>query len=509
MKIAVSNEVMRYSDKMTIDSGVPSRELMRRAGQGIFDAARGRWGARCAVVCGSGNNGGDGYVLALYLKRAGVEPTLVLADQKFSPDGEFYFEKCQQEGIEQVVFSPEFDFSPYDSIADCIFGTGFRGEICGNEKILIEKINDSGKFTVSADINSGMRGNGSFSGLCVCSDLTVAIGYFKYGHFLGIAKDNIAQLACADIGISLLGDAAKVPEECDFGDVLTARLHNSHKGSYGYTAIIGGCLEYSGAVKLANLAACAMRCGCGVTKLACAKSIAPAVSVHLLESTLFPIDDVGGHMMFDIDAFSSLVKGTSAISCGMGWGTSEENEKILTFLLQNYGGKLVIDADGLNTLSRLGDGALCNRACESVVLTPHPLEFSRISGYTMQEIFDDPVRCAKEYVLRHGKGVVLLLKGASTIVCDENDCYIVNCGCPGMATAGSGDVLSGILTGLLGYSKADAKSVACGAYIAGLAGEMAGEEYGNIPMIASDTVKYIPAAISTLTKNAQKEENDR
>ena len=510
MKIAVSNEVMRYSDKMTIDGGVPSRELMRRAGEGIFKSARDRWGAQSAVVCGGGNNGGDGYVLALYLKQSGVVPTLVLADRKFSPDGEFYFEKCKKEGIEHVDFTPDFDFSPFDSIADCIFGTGFRGEICGNEKLLIEKINDSGKFIVSADINSGIHGNGSFSGVCVRSNLTVAIGFYKFGHFLGLAKDHIKELACIDIGIKLFGDAAKLPEIFDFADVLSERAHNSHKGSYGYTAIIGGCLEYSGAIKLANLAACAMRCGCGVTKLACAKTIAPAVSVHLLESTLFPIDDVNGHMLFDAAAFSLLVKGTSAISCGMGWGKSFENEKILIFLLQNYGGKLIIDADGLNTLSRLGDSVLCDIACQSVVLTPHPLEFSRISGYTMQEIFEDPVRCAKEYVSRFDKDVVLLLKGASTVVCDKNECYIVNRGCPGMATAGSGDVLSGILTGLLGYAAADAKSVACGAYIAGLAGEMAGEEYGNIPMIASDTVKYIPAAISALTKAAEKkEETDR
>ena len=496
MNFAVSNETMRLSDAMTIKGGVASTELMRRAGEAIY-RSYGQWG-RCAIVCGVGNNAGDGFVLALCMKKDGLSPHLLLVEEKFSPDGLFYFEKCKDQGIEYSVFCDDFDFSSFDSIADCIFGTGFHGEVTGKEKACIEKINASERTVISADINSGINGNGSFSGLCVRSDLTVAVQFFKSGHFLGIAKDNIKSLCAVDIGIELCGEKYFVPDACDFSDVIGVRPFNSHKGSYGYTAIIGGCLEYSGAAKLANIAACAMRSGCGVTKLAVAKSVAPSVAPYLLESTLFPIPDIDGHMIFDKASFEALIKGTRAVSCGMGWGKSDENAKILEFLLNNYEGTLIIDADGLNTLAGMDESVLKNRTCKNVVLTPHPLEFSRISGYSMEEIFKDPIVCAKEYVKKIGHGITLLLKGTATVVCDENQLYIVHRGCPGMATAGSGDVLSGILTGVLGYTSPCAKSVACGAYIAGIAGETAEKEFGSVSMIASDTVKYIPTAVKKI-----------
>lgn len=498
MNFAVSNETMRYSDKMTIESGVPSLELMKRAGEGIYDCAKEKWGKKCAIFCGGGNNGGDGYVLALCMKKEGLSPHLVLVEEKFSTDGAFYFEKCKSLGIPHSVFSEDFDLSPFDSVADCIFGTGFYGELCGKELLCVEKINSSGKYVVSADINSGMNGNGSFSGVAVRSDLTVAIGFYKSGHYLGVASDNIKELRVIDIGIDLYGEKYFVPDISDLSGVISERLRNCHKGTYGYVAMIGGCREYSGAAKLANLAACAMRSGCGVLKLAVAESVVPSVSPYLLESTVFPIPDKDGRMIFDSERLLSLVKGTTAVSCGMGWGTSEENEKILEFLFKNYDGTLIIDADGLNALARMNFEIASKRTCRKLVLTPHPLEFSRISGFSMDEIFKNPVACAKEFAKRLGDGAVVLLKGASTVVCDECETYIVTRGCAGMATAGSGDVLSGILTGLLGYTHPCAKSVACAAFIAGLAGEMAQEEYGSVSMIASDTVKYIPEAIKRI-----------
>ncbi len=495
MRIAVSNEVMRYSDKLTIDSGVDSKELMRRAGEGIYNSGIKLWGNKIAVVCGSGNNGGDGYVLALYLKNAGLCPTLVLLSDKFSDDGKYYYEKCGEQNIDFVVYDSSFDFSDFDSIADCIFGTGFRGIVSGITKECIEKINSSRKYVVSADINSGISGNGSFDGLCVKSDLTVAVGSYKAGHFLGIAKDSIKNLSCVDIGIEIVGEKYMVPGAGDFSDVLFERKHNSHKGTYGYVAIIGGCQNFSGAVKLANLAASAMRCGCGVVKLAAPCSLYNSIAPNLLESTFFPMDDVDGNMMFNAASLDLLTKSTKAVSCGMGWGQCGENAKILEYLLKSYKGVLIIDADGLNTLASLDTELIRNSSCEKVILTPHPLEFSRISGFSMDEIFADEVKCVKEYLSRVGDKAVVLLKGASTVICDAHETYIVDRGCPGMATAGSGDVLSGILTGLMGYSAPCARSVACGAYIAGVAGELVQKQYGSITMIASDTVKYIPEAV--------------
>ena len=496
MKTAVSNETMRYSDIETIKSGIPSTELMYRAGKGIYETEGIKWD-NTAVICGKGNNGGDGYVLALFIKKGGGTPKLILIEEEFSEDGRFYFEKCLESGIEYEIYSEKTDFSVYDTIADCIFGTGFHGIASGRAAECIKKINESGKFVISADINSGLSGD-SGMGNGVVSDITVAVGSYKAGHFLGAAKDCIKELRVIDIGIQLKGESFFVPEENDFGSILKKRQYNSHKGNYGYTAIIGGCAEYSGAAKLANLACSALKSGCGVTKLCVSQGIAAAVMPYLLESTLFTMPDKNGHMKYDKERLNLLLRGTASASCGMGWGMSgeEDNKKIIEYLLGQYGGTLIIDADGLNTLAKMPDGILRSASCRKIILTPHPLEFSRISGFSVTEIAENPIGCAKKFLYHAGEKVILLLKGTATVVADSKEVYIVNRGCPGMATAGSGDVLSGILTGIMGYSEPSAKSAACGAYIAGLAGELAEKDVGSsISMTSSDTVRFIPEAV--------------
>lgn len=504
MKTAVSNSVMRACDAETIKSGTPSKALMSRAGEGIYglyDFTKGK----TAIVCGCGNNAGDGYVLAMCIKkgRYTVPPTLILLEEKFSDDGKYYFDMCRKLGVHYELFNAETDFSGYDTIVDCIFGTGFRGKVEEPAAECIRRINaakDAGKYVISADINSGLSGDsGKSGGICVKSDLTAAIQFYKSGHFLGEAKDVIGRISNIDIGIKLCDKPYFVPEQYDFRDIFKVRPYNSHKGSYGYTAIIGGCSEYSGAAKLANLACSALKSGCGVTKLAVAESVAPSVMPYLLESTLFKFPDKDGHMLFDREKTAQLLKGTSAVSCGMGWGKSGENAKILAEILKTYNGTIIIDADGLNTLAEMNIEILKSSVCKKIILTPHPLEFSRISGLETSEILENPIKCAHGFLKQAGEKVILLLKGTSTVVSDGNETYIVNRGCPGMATAGSGDVLSGILTGIMGYSEPSAKSVACGAFAAGLAGELAEKESGSISMIASDTVRHISDAVKRMS----------
>ena len=289
-------------------------------------------------------------------------------------------------------------------------------------------------------------------------------------------------------GVSLL-------ERQDVKAVLGTRERNSHKGTFGYVGILGGSLRYSGAAKLANLGAAAMRSGCGVVALGVPASIAPAVAPYLLESTLFPIPDEGGSMRFDPAALDAFLAGKRAISVGMGWGSSPEYPKILDYLFRNFSGTLILDADALNTLAGTGSEPLF-RKTGSVILTPHPGEFSRLCGKSVTEITAHPVETAKEFAARNG--VLLLLKGAETIVTDGDLVYLNDRGCAGMATAGSGDVLSGVLTGLCGYLPANALTVACGAYIAGLAGEIAEQKTNPISMVASDTARAIPEAVSTI-----------
>lgn len=204
--VVISVEEMRAADKYTIDNGTPSKELMRRAAQGIYDAVDPDWNdKKTLVVCGSGNNGGDGYALAEILKSQGHDVTLIRTSLKFSEDGEYYYDRCKSLGVSEVVHD-DCNYTDYDIIVDCILGTGFSGTPRDDIAAVIEKINEAGEkgaFVVSADINSGMNGDTGEAEIAVKSDLTVSIGYFKYGLFRGRSGELIGRLVNVDIGIIL------------------------------------------------------------------------------------------------------------------------------------------------------------------------------------------------------------------------------------------------------------------------------------------------------------------
>lgn len=202
MPVCVSTEVMRNSDRWTIENLVPSKELMARAGKAIFEQAE--WKAPVGIICGKGNNAGDGFVVASLLKDAGIGCEIVLLfEESFSEDGKYYFDKCLEKGIPVVT---DGDYDRYNTILDCIFGTGFKGEVREPAKSAIEKINNSGAYVVCADINSGLNGDTGLGDLYVRSDLTVSIGTYKYGHFLGNSGKAMKNKVNCDIGIRIIGE---------------------------------------------------------------------------------------------------------------------------------------------------------------------------------------------------------------------------------------------------------------------------------------------------------------
>ena len=281
----------------------------------------------------------------------------------------------------------------------------------------------------------------------------------------------------------------------DIQDIFPIRKSNTNKGDYGYVAIMGRCINYSGAVKLANMSLSALRSGCGVSKLIVSKSLSNIVAPYLLEQTLFLIDDMDSNMVFNQSQIDSALNKVKALAIGMGWGNGQDNKKILEYILDNYEMPVVIDADGLNILSKMDKNILNTTRCK-VILTPHLKEFERLSGFSINEIEKDKNNITKNFAKKYN--VILLLKGPITLITDGTQIIEVNRGCPGMATAGSGDVLSGILVGLLGYNAPSVLAIAASAYIAGLAGELAQKEINDISMIASDTVKHIPEAINKI-----------
>ncbi|MBR2297205.1 MAG: NAD(P)H-hydrate epimerase, partial [Clostridia bacterium] len=290
----VSCESMRKSDLATIEGGVPGVTLMWRAGMGIYESVR--WHGRVGIVCGSGNNAGDGYALALILKENNIDATLILLKNKFSADGEYYYKRCQNVSIKTIFYNEDTPLD-FDIIVDCILGTGFSGELSPEICEVIEKINSSDAYVVSADINSGLNGDNGLCKIAVKSDITVSIGTRKTGHYLAMAQDYIKKLVNVDIGIEIIEPPYHLIEKADIKKCFKERKHFSNKGTYGYTALIGGCMEYSGAVKLASLALSSLKVGAGVSKLATSRSICPTIMPSLLEVTLYPLDDQNGYII--------------------------------------------------------------------------------------------------------------------------------------------------------------------------------------------------------------------
>lgn len=206
MAVCVSTEVMRASDRWTIENLVPSKELMARAGKAIFDQVN--WKSPVGIICGKGNNAGDGFVVASLLRDHGIDCEIVLLfEDAFSEDGKYFYDKCVEKGIPTVS---DGDYCKYKTIVDCIFGTGFKGEVKEPAKSAIEKINNSGAYVVCADINSGLNGDTGLGDLYVISDLTVSIGTYKYGHFLGNAKQAMKNKVNCDIGINIIGETKEL-----------------------------------------------------------------------------------------------------------------------------------------------------------------------------------------------------------------------------------------------------------------------------------------------------------
>ena len=506
----LSVDNMRKSDANTIATTTSSKELMFLAGKSIYENVV--WKPPVAIVCGSGNNAGDGYVVAQLLHDSDIDCSIFMLSDRTSQNGGHYLEGCMERGVPVHNMEKEGipSFFGFHTIVDCIFGTGFKGDAKGLAAKAIEAMNGCDAYVVSVDINSGLDGDNGLSKLCVHSDITVSIGDYKPGHFLNMAKDVMKRSTNYDIGIEPVDKPYWLLQHEDFKDLFVPRRNHSNKGSFGYIALVGGSKRYSGAIKLAAMANAAMRSGAGVVKIAVPNSLTQAIAPYILESTLFPLSDNDGEAVFCKQEMDELMKGVRTIAFGMGIGVTDQTTKMLSYMIRNYTGTLIIDADGLNILSNLtvqNPEIIRNANCH-IILTPHAKEFSRLLGKNIEDYMEDPIQAAKDYAVENG--AIVLLKGPSTIITNGKTVYLTDSGCPGMATAGSGDVLSGILAAICSWAHPTKDkdcncttdnedllfAVAAGAYVNGRAGEIAQAKSNPISMTAGDTANSIKDAIS-------------
>ena len=499
----LTNEQMREADGYTIKTlGVPALLLMERAGLALADEAEKLCPqGEIVCVCGGGNNGGDGFVCARALKMRGRAVKAVFYAEKTSADCRVNLDKWKACGGEIIESLSE----TCALVVDCLYGTGFHGLLLGKDKETVCKINElktRGVKVLSADIPSGINGkNGLLEGVAVMADETLCIGEIKAGALLGDGIDYAGELKRADIGISLpqtKENYAVLLAEKELFSLLPKRKRNTHKGSFGKAAIVAGSVEYTGAAYLAGMAC--LRSGAGYTALFTPKELLPYYVLKAPEILLKSIND-GDRYAFNEENMQELL-GYSSIAYGMGMGCSNEVAKGAIWLIKNYTGKLILDADGLNSLARYG-GELSQifktKKCD-VLLTPHIKEFSRLSGKTEEEIQGNILEVSKLFAKE--TGVNLLLKNAVSVITDGGRCTLNTTGCSGQAKAGSGDVLAGVFAGLCAMGTTAYESGLLGAYLCGKAACLAARDIGEYALTASDTSAYLGKAFLGITENA-------
>ncbi len=512
-------EEMKDFDRFTIEElGVLQEILMENAGRSVYSAIKGLYeypleDVSAVVVAGRGNNGGDGLVVARYLSQEVDELFVYLigkkADLKGSPLRNL--EILEKMGIE-IIEVDEIDEEMEDSVlgadivVDALFGTGFRGKAEGIYAELIDIINASDAFIASVDIASGVNARtGEVTSDAVIADITVTMAFPKTGHFLYPGKLFTGELIVADIGIprSLAEGMIKraTVEEDDVREILPVRLGNEHKGDVGRVLVIAGSRGFTGAASLTSMAS--MRMGAGLTYLAIPESLNPILEAKVTEVITLPVAEVDGSI--SEDAVDRLLDGGKydSIAIGPGLSRKESAVRAVSRLLEKYRGPLVIDADGVWALK--GKLELLKGREVPPILTPHPGELGHLLDLTPDEINRRRMEVASEFAVKHG--VVLVLKGAPTVIGTPGGFLWINTtGNPGLASGGTGDVLTGMIASLLAQGVPPVESAIAGVYLHGLAGDLAAADLSEYSLMAGDLLDYIPDAINFLTGYDEEED---
>jgi len=392
----------------------------------------------------------------------------------------------------------EETFERADVIVDAIFGTGLRGSIRGLPGRMIEAINAAHRSVVSVDIPSGLRADtGRAECPCVRARSTVTFGLPKIGQFLQPGRALCGHLRVVDIGLS---QEAIEREPCSVqvitaGDVrsmLPVRPPDAHKGSCGRIVVIAGSVGMTGAAALTSSAA--LRMGAGLVTLGVAESLNDILEVKLTEVMTKPLPEVRKRRCLSLRAVGEIRRMSERADCmaiGPGLSTHQETAELVRRIVPNVQIPVVLDADGLNALA--GRVALLKDVDAPMVITPHPGEFSRLTGAKIEDIVDAPLSAPAAVAAEYGTTVVL--KGAPTVIAlGSGETFINPTGNAGMATGGSGDVLTGMVAGLIGQRIESSAAARIGVYLHGLAGDLAREEKGELGLIAGDLVEFLPAA---------------
>jgi NAD(P)H-hydrate epimerase len=484
---------------------IPSRVLMENAAFGITTAIWERFGkTKVLALCGMGNNGGDGFAAARQLEARGCDVRVCLVGKAEALQGEAaenaaYFGsrifEIVSEGTAEALLT---DLSG-QVLIDALLGVGLHHEVTGLYKRVIELVNDSGAHIVACDIASGIDADtGQICGAAVLAHETVTFQCAKPGHFLYPGRKHTGELIVKELGTTGEYNIGQIRAAVE-GLKLLPREADSHKGSYGRLACVVGSTGFSGAGLMC--VAGALRSGAGLVTAGIPACLQPIFSSRLSESMTYALDDTAGHLSEHcIPGLEDLLDGKTAVITGPGIGTSSGAATAVEYMVKHHDIKKVFDADALSLIAEHKEWLAERRG--DIVLTPHLGEFSKLCNLTVDEIKNDMLTCAQIFSEKYG--ITLLLKGPTTLVVNGDRAVFVTAGTPGMARGGSGDVLTGVIGGLMcgGHNGGMSGFAAAvyGAYICGKAGEIAAKDCGVLSMTPADTLANIPLVTRDMVK---------
>ena len=524
MKVVTAAE-MRQIDQDTIGViGIPGIVLMETAGSAIVRAIEQHYptSQRIGILVGKGNNGGDGLVIARQLAHAGrdVFIFLVSAPDSFTGEAEINLQIAKRLGlqIEEILTDTGFygtgtvptTLASCELFVDAIFGTGLRGTVRDPIATVINAINSLATPILSVDLPSGLDADtGHPLGTCVRADRTVTIGLPKRGLLVHPGAEFAGKLEVVDIGFpEQVIDAQDIKVNwtttAQASQWVPPRLPASHKGTYGRVLVVAGSTGMTGAAALASEAA--LRAGAGLVTLAIPKHLNPILEGLLPEVMTLPLPETDAGSL-SVSATSAILefaeKTKSVLAIGPGLSQHPDTVALVQQLVrenreQELGRRMVVDADGLNALSQAPE--VISLLDREAILTPHPGEMSRLANASVLGLEADRIRTAQQFASEHN--LTLVFKGAPTVAGLPNgDVWINSTGNPGMGTGGMGDVLTGILAGLMAQGHSSETAAVLGIYLHGLAGDIAAEALGMHGLIASDVLKAVPQAISSLVES--------
>ncbi len=483
MKIVTSSQMKNADRNTTLVYGIPSVILMENAASECVNIILDNISLdnkKIVVICGGGNNGGDGLAIArkLFLKGLNVKIFKAFDEDKLTDESKQNYDIVLKVG---VPFTESL--RGFDVVIEALLGIGITGDVREKERKIINKINSLESFVVSVDVPAGIcADSGKICGSAVKADLTITIGYGKTGLYTGKGLEYSGKKVVADIGLVPDNESNffyldKIPEEWKVKNSILA-----HKGDNGNVLIVAGSLGMTGAAYLTAMGA--HRAGAGIVRLLVPQNLNEIMEKKLTETITIPINREN---YFDETCFDTVMNTPAdVIVIGPGIGRNEQTISLVHKIIKNSSVPVICDADGIYALS-LNINVL-KEAKAPVVITPHQGEFSRLLGKPVSEIENNRIGFASDFAKNYN--VTVVLKGAGTVIAEpDGNVYINSTGNEGMAKGGSGDVLSGIIGGLCG--KKYSHYAACGAYIHGLAGDKAAEVLGKDAMLPTDILNYI------------------